>query len=367
MRWLSRALVQGSRFSDCRRCRNQMPTLSADQLHTALEPQKTDCPMSSRRDQALWTYVPRSCLKRATSGEFRSALDMPGSTSAFISPSRPIELWLSSSGKATRRPLSWPGWKTKPWLKRLSGTTLDPLTAALGVDAFISSLPAIPANPSAMPGSAAAMPTRVTCGPKSRGLSTKPRQSGCGAKTSTGICNWDTPTSPLTFDEWATRQRRACSLRERLAQATDGVGCSSWPTLTASDAGYVPELALCGGQVRPMSPHDIGPTSGGQFALGEAARAWTTFWLALRAVGFSAKHATSPSSLPVRLSFKNGKSSFHATLMPNPQFYEMMMGWPIGWTAPGEPVTAYTAWLRRSRGLFSSLLTNFNGEAALGG
>jgi hypothetical protein len=32
-----------------------------------------------------------------------------------------------------------------------------------------------------------------------------------------------------------------------------------------------------------------------------------------------------------------------------------VMGWPIGWTAPGEPVTGFAAWLQRSRIALSQL------------
>jgi hypothetical protein len=41
------------------------------------------------------------------------------------------------------------------------------------------------------------------------------------------------------------------------------------------------------------------------------------------------------------------------------------MGWPIGWTAPGASVTEFAAWLRRSRGQFSSLLTSFHPDGEL--
>jgi hypothetical protein len=49
-------------------------------------------------------------------------------------------------------------------------------------------------------------------------------------------------------------------------------------------------------------------------------------------------------------------------LTSNPRFHEMMMGWPIGWTASGESVTEFPAWLRRSRGQFSRLLMAFDPE-----
>ncbi|MEO6359893.1 MAG: hypothetical protein ABIO43_04870 [Sphingomicrobium sp.] len=122
----------------------------------------------------------------------------------------------------------------------------------------------------------------------------------------------------------------------------------------------MPDLIIEAGTIRAVSPDYCAPNSGGQFPLGETARAWTYLWQTLQAVGWKAGPIR--CSLPVRVSFKHGKSSYYGTLMPNPRFYEMIMGWPIGWTAPGAPVTGFAAWLRRSRGQFSNLLTSFRAE-----
>lgn len=114
------------------------------------------------------------------------------------------------------------------------------------------------------------------------------------------------------------------------------------------------------GQIAVHSPLEVASTSGGQYPLGNSARVWTTLWLTLRALGIEATAMRLPSSHQVRLTFGHGKASFVTGLISNPRFYEMIMGWPIGWTAPGEPATGYAAWLRRSRGHFSRLLTLAN-------
>lgn len=41
----------------------------------------------------------------------------------------------------------------------------------------------------------------------------------------------------------------------------------------------------------------------------------------------------------------------------NPLFVEWLMGWPIGWTDCGQPVTGFSRWLQRSRGALSTLCT----------
>lgn len=50
-----------------------------------------------------------------------SAPEPEVSTSACTSPTPDIELWVTSSGKPMRRPRSWRGWRTRPWIARLSG------------------------------------------------------------------------------------------------------------------------------------------------------------------------------------------------------------------------------------------------------
>lgn len=81
----------------------------------------------------------------------------------------------------------------------------------------------------------------------------------------------------------------------------------------------------------------------------------------LRACGWTATEAP-PSSLPVRVSFRHGKGSFSEGLISNPAFYELIMGWVTGWTEPGRPVTGFAAWLQRSRGQLSRLLTSWEAE-----
>lgn len=210
-----------------------------------------------------------------------------------------------------------------------------------------------------MPVTAPETLTLAISGPRFLGSSTKLNLSGSGAKTSKVTFRWDTPTSPDSFASWATNQRQACSLREKLAQVTGVAASSSWPTPTASDAGYVPDMTITDGALRLVSPFDISEGSGGQFALNEAARTWTTLWYTMKAVGWNAASATPAPSPQVRVSFKHGSGSFVSGLTPNPRFYEQMMGWPIGWTAPGEPVTEFAAWLQQSRGQFSRLLTSW--------
>ncbi len=118
----------------------------------------------------------------------------------------------------------------------------------------------------------------------------------------------------------------------------------------------MPDVMIGAGDLVIGKPFDTAPTSSGQFSLTNAARAWSKTWAALKGMGW--KPGPIPrSSLLVRVSFRFGTGSYIGGLISNPRFFEHVMGWPIGWTAPGEPVTGYAAWLQRSRTELSRLIS----------
>nr|WP_238475362.1 hypothetical protein [Sphingomonas cavernae] len=178
---------------------------------------------------------------------------------------------------------------------------------------------------------------------------------------------WDSPTSSNAFKVWTTALRQDCSRREKQARATGVAASSSWPTPTASDAGYFPELLVGPATIHLSKPLDIADGSCGQYAINTASRSWTLLWLTLKALGVRPECLSSPSSPPVLLSFKHGPTSSTAGLISNPQFYEHLMGWPIGWTDPEVPVTEFAVWLQRSRGQLSKLLSMRTAKQALSG
>lgn len=257
-----------------------------------------------------------------------------------------------------QRPLSWRGWRTKPWVKRLYGTICDPSTADRGAAGFISSLPAIPVSPSAGPESGEGRLIPATCGPRSPESCGMSNPGSSSLRTSRDTSPWALGTSPESFRAWDTASRRACSRRLRRARLTQGSGCSFWPTPTASDAGYFPDLLLEAGQADLKGPFDVTKGSGGQFSLSNAARVWTMLWLALGALGAMPGTTRSLSLRRVRVSFRSGDGSSLADLISNPRFQELSMGWPIDWTAPEASVTGFARWLQRSRGALSEILAD---------
>ncbi|WP_244493599.1 hypothetical protein [Aureimonas sp. N4] len=92
--------------------------------------------------------------------------------------------------------------------------------------------------------------------------------------------------------------------------------------------------------------------------IGMIARQWTLLWMFMESCG--AKPTKSSSFLhtrPLHLSLRPGQRYSAGDLTFNPNFSDWVMGWPIGWTDPMQPVTGWSAWLRRMRGELSKLPT----------
>lgn len=352
LRLLQSTAFQGRPQGAGRQPRNQMPTLQSHQYNPACEPSR-DRRLSSLRRPDLWLHSPKTA--RHSPGCL-SALDMPDSTLDCTSPSPDIELFVTSNGKPMPRQLSWRGWLTRPWIKRLYGTILNPSMASLGVTELISSLPVIHASLSASPDCAKVPQTPATCGRTLPESSAKSNPNGSLPKTSKAISIWDVPTSAQTFALWATRQKQACSQRAKLAQATGVAAYSSWPTPTASDSGHFVDLMISANSIQPVKTINLQPASTGQMPLSNAARGWTAMRLILRSIGWKPTPLDCPSLPPVRVTFWHGNGSLTSGLISNPRFYELLMGWPIGWTNIEVSVTGFAAWLLRSRGQLSKLI-----------
>ena len=200
----------------------------------------------------MWLYLPSDILV--------SARDTAGSTLACPWPSEtPCELWVTLSGKPQRRPLSWRGWKTRPWIRRLSGMTLKPSTAERGAALWILSLRDSPASRGASPGSGREPKTPAGSGRLSFGSLWTWEPGSCSWKTSqASLPGMDLNTSCPTLPRTGSMRNGCVSARERAVPATGGNECSSWPTSRSEDAEF------CGGH------------RGATDSLLAATRAWPT-------------------------------------------------------------------------------------------
>ena len=80
----------------------------------------------------MWLYIPKEYCPSSP-----ESLDLISESGLFF---QNLELSVTLSGKVAQRPYSWRGWKTRPWMKLLSGVTLQPSTAAAGMELWIQSV-----------------------------------------------------------------------------------------------------------------------------------------------------------------------------------------------------------------------------------
>ena len=93
-----------------------------------------------------WLYIPPEALlepQTHASSASPSAPAQADSTLGSPSLSPDIVLWAMSNGKPSPQPLSWRGWKMRPWIKRLYGTTLPLSMADRGAAQWILSVLAL--------------------------------------------------------------------------------------------------------------------------------------------------------------------------------------------------------------------------------
>ncbi len=203
-----------------------------------------------------WLYLPPAVLPEPRTHActaFPSAPVQVGSTSASPSHAPGIALFVTSSGKATLRLPSWRGWKTRPWIARLSGTTLPPLTAARGVARWISSWADIRASRSRSRASVRARRIPAIYGHISRGSSGNANPNGCFWKTSPITSTLDIARSDASWKAWATALRKDCLQRQKSARRTNANGCLFWPTPNVAGGGNPPGILIRKGNhfVRP--------------------------------------------------------------------------------------------------------------------
>ena len=162
-----------------------------------------------------WLYVPAS----------------EASNSACNSPTiigeRLSEASVTWRGKQ-EQPQAWSRrWKRGGFITRLSGLTLEPSTAQLGVDAWISSLRATRARATASPESAAANSTTVGCSIAPSTSSTPAGLILSSARTCRGTPTDSLPSQSRLWNDWAAALRSEYSARPKPEIPCGGSGCSS--------------------------------------------------------------------------------------------------------------------------------------------
>ena len=170
--------------------------------------------------------IPRRISARAQESE-----DWTSRSSASPEPA----LWATASGKATLKPYSWRGWKTRPWAQRLFGMICEPSRERAFVDWWISSLEASRASRTQAQESNGEATTNATSStPSAISLATWHRDS-----SSWRTCAASLPGMGLddSLDDWPTSGSMRNGVvyeRPMSVPRTAESGSSSWPTAAAN-------------------------------------------------------------------------------------------------------------------------------------
>lgn len=178
-----------------------------------------------------WLYLPSTCCPSAPASEAsNSDCSLP-----TIIGDRLSEACATWRGKQQQSQAWSRRWKQGGFIRRLSGLTLEPSTAQLGVDAWISSLREIRAKAIPWPESGSDNSTIDGCSTAQSRYSMKAGLQPSGARTCRGT---RTDSSPLPFQhwsDWAAALRSEYSARPKPEIRCGGNDCSSWPSARTSD------------------------------------------------------------------------------------------------------------------------------------
>lgn len=183
----------------------------------------------------MWTYIPSQLLMPALAPGCS-----PRQLSSDLSNSESkVELFVILSGTARQRPVSWHGWKRRPWITLLLPTVLNPLMAQRGADAWIASVRERHANLIQVPASEpettiieATAKTETDPSSTSSGSSEKCDPPWSSLKMfASGLQAGLFNDSETNYRTWVTSSKIHSSLlRKTLALRMRGRGSSLWPT-----------------------------------------------------------------------------------------------------------------------------------------
>lgn len=294
-------------------------------------------------------------------------------------------------------------WKKRSWLRHLFGQISNPLMADRGVEKWILSLADIRANRFQLQERNSEKKIPDISGPMCGELFPRLSQRSVSLKTSADIYSWGLSKSMMTYKDWVTKLRQACSQRKKSVLRIAVNGSLSWPTVMTADATVAETITPNDRYVQTKNGtlrRYIKSGHNCSLGLARTARLWPTV-LVSEANGASLKKVQTGYSRsrlkeevllwkqPQRwrtpnasdaeggvMKIRTGTSariklrdhSVHVanclcghpdqtTLMTgeisqrtlNPRFTEWLMGWPTGWTELEPAATAWCLWWRRMR------------------
>jgi hypothetical protein len=242
------------------------------------------------------------------------------------------------NGKPTRLPLSWRGWKTRPWIGRLFGTILRPSMAARGAEQWIALLQESRASLTASRDRKRVTRMSARSGRSSSESSRNASQLSFSLRMSRLSSNTSSQ-SGVAYQGWASRSHRRYYKPRRASErpTCENVSLSLLPTPIASQRG------------------SRGQTSDGGEVLDAVIRLLPTptaaDYKASGAAGYSTQSGRH-SGMTLTDAILGAASAGRIGKL-NPRLSEWMQGFPAGWTNSAPLVTqSFQTWLQR-RGLTS--------------
>lgn len=359
----------------------------------------------------MWLHVPS--LSAPGPGCSTSDSTLPPNEQALTQFAQSCTL----NGKHTR-PATWlRKWKQEPWMRLLSGLTLEPSQAQSAALTWVKqvwtpSLAESPASRSPSQGSGSTPMTPATSSVRPWNSLKPLLLNGSPWKTSQGsLFQMDSADSQKDWTNWATTWRQSCSALVTWARTTAGQECLSWQTPTGSMIGsrrqvgaVVRENLLPNEAQEWRTPSagdpeggvmEIRPDTAGKYKLRDDSVNWAT------PQAFYSKDVTRKTpttvagcrtlandladfSLPQRTTPPHGSEPCMNDLTSalryralrlirgmmkhrlNPLFAEWLMGWPEQWsnanTDSGSLVTEWCLYKQQLHTAFSLMLSEGNGE-----
>lgn len=147
-------------------------------------------------------------------------------------------LYVTLSGKPSARLLSWRGWKTRPWIRLLSGTIFSHSTAARGVESWISSLRGSLVSPGQSPELSEEPTTNAGYGLILCGSFAKwDPDLSCWKTYQASLLGEDWGLCSVTWPRWGSMLSGVAFRRLKSARVISASGSSYWHTARATDTG----------------------------------------------------------------------------------------------------------------------------------
>lgn len=174
----------------------------------------------------MWLYLPSQFVAESED-----------SISVSSKPEQVLDckLFVTLNGKLTARPLSWHGWKSRPWSKRLSGATSQPLMAIHGAGKWVASLGEYHASLTPVLEKDLQKKTKETYGTMHGGSFAKWEQTSCSWRTLEALLTGECPEYSETWPTSGSMQNGVCSVAKGWEPLIGATAYSCWHTPAARD------------------------------------------------------------------------------------------------------------------------------------